>query len=104
MESDLSLSLEDFNKKYPYDGGDYFTYFGKEPPKQSIRNIAGIVQSKKKLLYEAGKIMIDDLTEEDILNVLSNKDGSESRSSTYMNLWKQGEEVIDKQSIKEIFD
>jgi hypothetical protein len=48
--------------------------------------------------------MIDDLTEEDIVNILSNKDGSESRSSTYMNLWKQGEEAIDKQSIKEIFD
>lgn len=104
MESDLSLSLEDFNKKYPYDGSDYFTYFWKEPPKRSIRSIAGIDQKKKKSLYEAGKILIDDLTEEDILNVLSNKDGSESRSSIYMNLWKQWEEVIDKQAIKEIFD
>lgn len=104
MESDLSLSLEDFNKKYPYDGSDYFTYFGKEPPKKSIRTIAGIVQGKKKLLYELGKILISDLTDEDILTILSNKDGSESKSSIYMNLRKQGEEVIEKQTIKNIFD
>lgn len=104
MQSDLSLSLEDFNKKYPYDGGDYLTYFGKEPPKKSIRTIAGIVQKKKKALYDAGKIMITDLTDEDILTILPNKDGSESKSSKYMNLRKQGEEILDKQEIKNIFD
>jgi hypothetical protein len=27
MGSDLSLSLKEFDTKYPYDGGDYLTYF-----------------------------------------------------------------------------
>ncbi|HBB04597.1 TPA: hypothetical protein DCZ39_07035 [Patescibacteria group bacterium] len=100
VESDLSLSLADFNKKFPYDGSDYFTYFGEEPPKKSIRNITGIVQDKKKELYEAKKILIDDITDEDILGILSNKDGGESRSSKFMNLRRQGETTIDKEEIK----
>jgi len=53
MERDLLLSSGDFDKKYPYDGGDYLTYFGEKPPKKSIRNIAGIDKKKKKSLYDA---------------------------------------------------
>ncbi len=104
MRSDLSLSKEDFNTKYPYDGWDYFTYFGEEPPKGSIRYISGLDKKKKKVLYDAGKIMIDQITVEDVMTVFYNKDGSESRASKFMNLRKQWEEVIDKQAIKEIFD
>ncbi len=101
MKSDLSLNIEDFNTKYPYDGGDYFTYFWKEPPKKSIRNIAGIDKKKKKALYDARKILIDNITDEDILNILSKKDGGDSKSSKFMNLWKQRETVVDKESIRE---
>ncbi|MEI6425887.1 MAG: DUF2779 domain-containing protein [Candidatus Absconditabacteria bacterium] len=101
IESDLSLGLDDFNKKYPYDGGDYFTYFGEHSPKKSIWNIAGIDKKKKKALYESGKILIDDVTDEDILTILANKDGGDSKSSKFMNLWKQGDFVINKEEIKQ---
>jgi len=104
MQNDLVLSLENFNTKYPYDGGDYFSYFAEDAPKRSIRYIAGIDKKKKKLLYDAGKTMIADLTEEDILTILYNKDGKESRASKYIQLRKQGEETIDKQTIKDIFN
>lgn len=100
IESDLSLSLSEFNKKFPYDGSDYFTYFGEDAPKKSIRNITGIVQNKKKFLYEQSKISLDDITDEEILGVLSNKDGGESKSSKFMNLRKQGETTINQEEIK----
>ena len=101
MESDLSLSLADFNKKHPYDWWDYFTYFGENSPKKSIRNIAGIDKKKKKALYDAWKILIDDVTDEDVLNILCNKDGWESKSSRFMNFRKQWETVVNKEEIKQ---
>ena len=101
MESDLSLSQKDFDKKYPYDWWDYFGYFGKELPKKSIRNIAGIDKKKKKALYESWKILIDEVTEEDILTILANKDGWESKSSKFMNLRNQWETVINKEEIQQ---
>ncbi len=104
MESDLSLSLADFNKKYPYDWWDYFTYFGENPPKKSIRNIAGIDKKKKQALYNIWKILIDDVTDEDVLNILCNKDGWESTSSKFMNLRKQWETLLDKEGIKQRLD
>lgn len=104
MQSDLWLSEKDFNAKYPYDGGDYLSYFGKESPKESIWDITGIAKGKKKALYDAGKTMIKDISDEDILTILCNKDGGESKQSRYLDLRKQGEEVIDKQAIREIFD
>lgn len=101
MRSDLLLSSDDFNKKYPYDGGDYFTYFGEKPPKKSIRNIAGIDKKRKKALYDAWKILIDDVTDQDVLTILCNKGGGDSKCSKFMNLRKQGDTVIDKEAIKQ---
>ena len=99
MGSDLFLSSVAFDEKYPYDWWDYSIFSWQDVPKKSIWNIAGIDKKKKKLLYEAWKLFIDDVTDEDVLTILCNKDGWESKSSKFMNLRKQGETVVDKEEI-----
>ncbi len=68
MRRDLYLREEAFDEKYPFDGRDYLCHFGRVPEKGTIFHIPRIGQSRAKLLqlFEAGKIRIKDLDEDDI--------------------------------------
>ena len=101
MNNNLSLSEEEFEKIYPYEGSDYMTYFGKPKPKDSIWSIPRI--GKKVLNYYPEKTKLDDFVEEDILNLYSSK-GEKTKASNFLELRKQAETVIDKKAIQERFD
>ncbi|MFA5748019.1 MAG: DUF2779 domain-containing protein [Candidatus Absconditabacterales bacterium] len=102
MRNNLNLTEENFNQTYPFDGGDYFVYYGKEPEKGTIFSIPRITQSKKKLktLLDNGKLYVKDLDENDIQQ-LGNGD-EESTLQKFVKLYLQGE-VVDKEGIKDLF-
>jgi len=99
MRTALAMNAEEFTARFPYDGGDYMTYFGKEPPARSIRSISRLGAEQKTKLYNAGVTQLENLDEMHI-EYLKNAKGEETAAYKFMNLWKQGEVVIDKEAIK----
>lgn len=102
MRKNFSLNEEEFNQTYPFEWGDYFLYYGKNPEKWTIFSIPRITQSKKKLqmLLDKGKLYVKDLDDSDI-DELGNWD-EESALQKFVKYWVQWE-VVDKESIKDLF-
>lgn len=102
IEQELCLDEKEFNDLYPYSGGDYVTYFWGKIPEKSIRQIPGI-WIKKAEFFEKWKILINNLSSEDISTLLKNWE-EETKASKYLKLWNQWEKVIDKENIKKEFE
>lgn len=103
MRDVLSLSEEEFNSTFPYDGTDYMTYYGKPAPKYSLWSISWCSAKKKLGLMEKEKTLIEELDDYDI-TLLRNGNGESSRASAYVELRKQWEEVVNTQAIKQTLD
>lgn len=100
MRKNLSLPLDEFTKLYPYKGEDYMTYFGHPEPKDSIWHIPRI--GKKVMSFYPERTKLADLTEEDVLNLYTDK-GEKTNTSKFVELRRQGETVIDAKEIQKIF-
>ena len=85
MRESLSLPMKQFDARYPYDGTDYMTYFGKSPPYDSIWSLTRLSAVQKCELYEADKIMLADLDMTDVES-LFNKKGEPTKASTCLDL------------------
>lgn len=95
------MTKEQLDQIYPYTWEDHLTYFGTPAEKGSIRNIPRIWRNLPEL-YNAWIRMIDDITDEQVMNMLTNKKDEPTVQSRYVELRKQwGDTVIDNQAIKE---
>ena len=94
----ISLSEEEFNTQYPYDGSDYLTYFGVQPPKQSIWSISWCSAKKKVEFYNNNKFQLDDLHEVDT-EFLKKANWDSSKSSQFLELRKQWPQSIDTSEV-----
>lgn len=103
MRETLPLHEDEFNKLFPYDGSDYMTYFGTSAPKNSIRSISWCSAKKKLEFYEQNKLMLDDLNEYDI-EFLKNADWEISKSSHFLQLWKEWPQTIDVTGIWQMLE
>lgn len=102
MEQELCLNKNEFNKLYPYNGGDFISYFWKDIPEKSIWQIPGI-WIKKADFFNKWKFFIDDLSSEDNIILLKNWE-EETKSSRYLKLWNQWIKIIDKKIIQKEFE
>jgi len=95
------MDKNQLDQTYPYNWEDHLTYFGTPQEKGSIRNIPRIW---KKLpdLYNAWVRMIDDFTDEQVMNLLTNKKDEPTQQSRYVELRQQWEKtLLDTQAIQE---
>lgn len=98
MRQAMTMDLETFTAKFPYDGSDYMTYYGKEPPARSIRSITRLGAEQRVKLLNIGKTDLASLEDEDI-ELLRNAKLEETPAYRYLQLRKKGEVVIDKEAI-----
>ncbi len=98
MRESLSLPQEAFNKRYPYEGSDYMSYFGKKPPKQSLWTIPRLSPAKKVELFEDEKTSLEEIAEIDDEYFLNSK-GEKWRTAIFMDLRKKWETSIDREAL-----
>lgn len=98
MQAQLPLDRQAFETLYPYNNDDYLTYFWEPAPKGSIRYIPWI-GNKKKPLYESWMTDILTLWNTEKKLLLSSK-WEVSKASQYVNLYQQGETVINIDWVK----
>lgn len=100
MRSTLPLDHKAFNARYPYDGTDYLSYFGEQPPAKSLWTISRLGSSKKAQLYAAGKVTLEEFWPTEI-DFLKNNKGQDTAASRFLELWMQGEELIASEAVCE---
>jgi hypothetical protein len=100
MREALTLPLEQFNARYPYDGTDYMSYFWTPPPKKSLRSIPRLSAEKKCELYDQGKVALEDFDQLDIEFLKSSK-GEPTLASTYVEMWQQAEMLTDRDTLRQ---
>ena len=95
------MTKEQLDTTYPYSGEDHLTYFGTPQEKWSVRNIPRIWR-KLPELYNAWVKMIDDITDEQVISLLTNKKDEPTVQSRYVQLRKQWENtVLDVEAVQE---
>lgn len=99
MRETLVLSQELFDLQYPYDGTDYFTYFGIAQPKNSLWSISRLWSKKKAQLYANQKIALWTYWSEEI-DFLKNAKWEETTASTFVEKRMQWETVLDRIAIE----
>lgn len=100
LRNQSNISKEELDAIYQYNGEDHLTYFGTPQEKWSIRNIPRIWR-KLPELYNAWVRMIDDITDEQVMNLLTNKKDEPTVQSRYVELRKKWNTVVDAQAIQE---
>ena len=101
MQDMLGLPQERFNDQYPYNGTDYLTYFWTVPPKDSLWSISRLWSKKKSTLYHAWIHKLAQFTSKEI-DLIKNSKWEETRSSRFVELWKQWMTVVDKKWLSEM--
>ena len=97
----FSLSKKELDQKSPFVGGDYLTYYWEKAPEWSVFTIPRIWRSLPDYV-EDGKMFIDDLNENDVLDLM-NKKWEPTGTSCYVELWHQWEQtIIDRKIIQEL--
>ncbi|MCK9467680.1 MAG: DUF2779 domain-containing protein [Candidatus Absconditabacterales bacterium] len=95
----ITLSKQEFEKIFSYQGENPLIYFGESPKKGTIWNIPYFKTAKKKLLslYQLGKINILELGVKE-LELISSKDVLENGFQKYVKMFQQGIQ-FDKEKI-----
>lgn len=97
MQSELGMSEEWFNLQHPYKGWNYVEYFWSPAPNSSIWTY-NIHSSKRKKLYDSWYTLLEQLPPE-ALEILKNKDGSDSKALEFVERWQSAQTVIDSKKL-----
>lgn len=93
MKKDLSRSEQAFDERFPYQWEDYFSYYGKEPPKDSIWSLPGVSSRALVSLQEQWVWLLAEI-DETIQQSLVEEQLFKSRQTKYLTYWRTWEQEV----------